>query len=164
MSQFNAKPLPKPLKATVTIILFCLGSFMLLKFLSGQPEGLGLTNGRLSECPETPNCVCSQSECATHSIPPISFSGSTDHAWQRIRQAILSQPRTTVLVDDGSYLHAEVKSAIFRFVDDVEVHIDEDQHIIHIRSTSRVGFSDLGVNRKRVEAIRAAFDKLALEE
>ena len=66
-----------------------------------------------------------------------------------------SLPRTTVVTATGTYLHAEFRSAVFRFVDDVEFHADEAAGVIQVRSGSRIGFSDLGVNRRRIEAIRA---------
>ncbi len=91
------------------------------------------------------------------------FQGPADEAGKKIRSALLQQPRTQIVIDNGDYIHAESRSALFRFVDDVEIYIDAEQQVIHIRSASRVGRSDLGVNRQRVESIRKAFTNASPE-
>lgn len=132
----------------------------MLSILGSRPDNLGLLNGQLRPCPGTPNCVCSQSQSPQHTVSPIRFDGSAQEALRRIRQAILAQPRTQIITDDGHYIHAENRSPLFRFVDDIELYIDPDEQLIQIRSASRIGKSDLGVNRARVEAIRAEFARL----
>jgi uncharacterized protein (DUF1499 family) len=127
--------------------------------MSGKPENLGVRNGRLADCPDSPNCVCSQATDAEHRIEPFSFTDSPGEALDRLRQALQALPRTTIATDADGYLHAECRSLIFRFVDDVEFLIDPDARVIHCRSASRVGRSDLGVNRQRIERIRRAFQQ-----
>ncbi|MGD2056856.1 MAG: DUF1499 domain-containing protein [Gammaproteobacteria bacterium] len=97
-----------------------------------------------------------------HRIEPLSYTGSPQTAWVTLRTVLLAQPRTTLVADESDYLHAEVRSLIFRFVDDIEfLHVPE-QRLIQVRSASRTGYSDFGVNRRRVENIRKAFlEKLA---
>jgi uncharacterized protein (DUF1499 family) len=92
-----------------------------------------------------------------HRVEPIPFSGTGSDALARLRKVIEAMPRTRVTRADAASLHAEFTSWLLRFVDDVDCVVDEAASVIHIRSASRVGYSDLGVNRKRVEAIRAAF-------
>ncbi len=133
----------------------------MLTILGGQPDNLGLQNGKLRSCPDTPNCVCSQSHSPQHSIAPIRFHGSVEDARHLISQAVLAQPRTRIVTEDGNYIHAESRSWLFRFIDDVELYIDPREQLIQIRSASRLGISDLGVNRARVESIRTEFDRLA---
>ncbi len=133
----------------------------MFNLLSGRPDNLGVRDGRLAACPDTPNCVCSQSESEPHSVEPIPFEGSAEKAKELIREALLSQPRTQIVTENPDYIHAEVQSAFFRFVDDVEIYLDGSTHLIHLRSASRIGRSDLGVNRERVEAIRAEFARRA---
>jgi len=115
-----------------------------------QPE-LGLIDGKLRICPDKPNCVSSQAgaDDDIHAIAPLS---SAD--WQALQQAIAAAGGD-IVQDDGHYLHATFSSSLFRFVDDLEALRVDAAGVIHIRSASRVGYSDLGVNRKRVEAIRA---------
>lgn len=123
---------------------------------AGRPPYLGLRDGRLAACPASPNCVCSQSGDASHQIDPISFSGTTQEAIVAIKEAVALMPRMRVVTqaDSQGYLHAEARSRLFGFVDDVEFWFDEPNQRIHVRSASRVGYSDLGVNRERVEVLR----------
>jgi uncharacterized protein (DUF1499 family) len=130
---------------------------LLLRLTSRRPDDLGAHDGKLTPCPSTPNCVCSQSDDAEHRIEPLTFSGPADEAMRRLRAALATFPRVHIVTETGRYLHAEFTSLIFRFVDDVEFLIDEAAGVIHCRSASRVGRSDLGVNRRRIEAIRQAF-------
>ena len=112
----------------------------------------------LAPCPTSPNCVSSDST-DDHSIAALKFSGSAEKAWQAAKEALLSLPRTRIVAESGHTLHAECKSAIFGFVDDVNFELRPDQGNIAVRSASRVGYSDLGVNRRRIEAVRSAFDE-----
>lgn len=122
-----------------------------------QPDNLGVVEGRLRPCPESPNCVCSFDTDREHSIPPLTFSDSPEAAMERLRQTVKAMPRTRLVVDAAGYLHVEFRSLILRFVDDVEFLVDAETRMIHVRSASRLGYSDLGVNRRRIEAIRKAF-------
>jgi len=123
---------------------------------AGQPPGL--VSGSLAPCPDKPNCVCSEfSDDAAHQIAPLDFAGTPpEKAWSDLRQ-VIEQLGGQVVVANDTYLAATFSSALFGFVDDVECRLDAAQDRIQIRSASRVGHSDLGVNRKRVEAIRREF-------
>ncbi len=120
-----------------------------------RPANLGVNDGKLAPCPATPNCVSSQSSDQVHAIEPLSFTGTAAEAQAALRKVILNMKRSQIITDTGSYIHAEFTTAIFRFVDDVEFWFDENAKVIHVRSASRLGSSDRGVNRKRVEEIRA---------
>ena len=113
-------------------------------------------DARLAPCPSTPNCVNSQ-ETGRSTIAPLVFNDSAQSAFARLKRIVSSMPRTRIVAATDDYLHAEVRSRIFGFVDDVECIVDATASRIHVRSASRVGYSDLGVNRSRVEAIRARF-------
>ena len=133
---------------------------VLLAILSAtakKPQDLGVVNGRLAACPDTPNCVSTQATDAGHRIESITFDGLPEQAIQRLKAAIASVPRMKILEEKDGYVYAEAKSLIFRFVDDVEFYVDRDAKVIHFRSASRVGHSDLGVNRERMEQLRRAF-------
>lgn len=121
-----------------------------------RPHNLGLTEGRLSPCPSSPNCVSSLAEDASHRVEPLRHAGEQEAARARLLAAIGTLSRKRIVRDDADYLHVEVTTPIMRFVDDLEFHFAGDG-VIHVRSASRVGHSDLGVNRKRVEALRRAF-------
>ncbi len=111
----------------------------------------------LKPCPSSPNCVSSLAEDAPHRVPPLSWTGEFAQAKARLRQAVLAAGDATFVVEADTYWHLEFRSRVFRFVDDVEFLFDREHRLIHVRSASRVGYSDLGVNRKRVETIRARF-------
>jgi len=112
---------------------------------------------RLQPCPDKPNCVCSLATDKRHRIAAIAFQGGTARAQALMRTLILSMPRTRIVEEQPGYLHFTATSWLFRFVDDIEMVFDPiDQHI-EIRSASRKGYSDLGVNRKRVEKLRRMF-------
>lgn len=126
--------------------------------LSGtRPTNLGLHNARFTDCPSTPNCVNSFSTDPTHTIAPLKFSAPPETAFADLKQIIQSQPRTKMIQATDNYLYAEFTSKIMGFVDDVEFYLDKSANVIQVRSASRLGESDLGVNRQRIETIRSQF-------
>jgi len=117
-----------------------------------RPDNLGVTNGRLAPCRRTPNCVSSQADPADaeHYIAPIPFRGDAVAA---VRKAVEALPRTTIISSTSSYLYAESRSKLLGYVDDVEFFFDGNA--IQVRSASRLGRRDFGVNRNRIERLRA---------
>ena len=117
-----------------------------------RPNNLGVKDGRLAPCKRTPNCVSSQADAQDreHYIAPLAFRGTM----QSLRKAVESMPRATVISAEGNYLYAEYRSRLMRYVDDVELHYDEKAGVVHVRSASRLGRRDFGVNRARVEELR----------
>lgn len=114
--------------------------------------------GRLAPCPRTPNCVSTEApEGSSKRMDPIPYTGSQDQARARLVGVLRNHPRTRIVREEPGYLKAECRSAIFRFVDDVEFVFDDAAKRIHFRSASRLGRSDFGVNRKRMEEISAVF-------
>lgn len=116
---------------------------------------------KLAPCSYKPNCVSSQADAKDekHFIEPFKINGKPDDAWKAFKQALANQSRTKIITEKENSLHAETTSAIFRFVDDLDAILDIEAGLIHIRSASRIGYSDLGVNRKRVEALRLELRK-----
>ncbi len=129
--------------------------------MSSRPDDLGAKEGQLAGCSDAPNCVSTEATDDDHSIAPLTFDGMADEAMNRLRDVIEDLPRTVVISADESYLHAEFTTLIFRYTDDVEFQVNADEKTIQMRSASRTGYSDLGANRTRVEAIRAAFEAAA---
>lgn len=125
-----------------------------------RPENLGLTSGKLALCPSTPNCVSSQSEDPEHYIEPLTYQSSASEALAQLKNIIAKQERTKIITDDQSanYLYAEFTSRWMGFVDDVEFSVNDKVKEIDMRSASRLGESDLGVNRDRLEKIRMQFE------
>ena len=119
-----------------------------------------LTTRKLAECPDTPNCVSTLATDAMHAIAPIAYEGDLNTVRQQFLKAMQAIPRATLVAQDDHYIHMEYRSFLFRFVDDVEVIFDDRRKTIHFRAAARLGHSDLGVNRRRMEKIRAEFKKL----
>ena len=117
-----------------------------------RPTNLGAKDGRLAPCKPSPNCVSSQADPADreHYIAPLAFRGSM----QELRRAVESMARASVISAERNYLYAEFRTRLMRYVDDVELYYDEKQGLVHVRSASRLGRRDFGVNRNRVEALR----------
>ena len=119
---------------------------------------LGVREGRLTPCPGTPNCVSTMAGDEAHRVEPIPYEGPQEQALESARRALATLSRTRLIEEGASYLRAESRSRIFRFVDDVEVYLPPGEGIIHFRSASRVGQGDLGANRRRYERFREALD------
>ena len=129
-------------------------------FAGKRPNNLGIRDGNLAACPNTPNCVLSQSSDAEHSIKPLTYNSTPSEAMANLKSVIQAMKKTKIITENKNYLYAEFTSAIMGFVDDVEFYLDEDAKVIHVRSASRLGKSDLGVNRKRIETIRDKLQEL----
>ncbi len=142
----------------ILIILVCL---TVLTGCSGEMTKLGVENGLLTECPQSPNCVNSQAIVAKHLIQPILFIGTSKEAQALLLKILNEWKQAHITITQDNYIRAEFVSKVFRFVDDVEFYFPETERketIIHVRSASRVGHSDFGANRKRIELIRNHFE------
>jgi uncharacterized protein (DUF1499 family) len=151
------------MKLILTVVLVLAFVPMIgLAFLSwtSPPPQTGLLDGHLRPCPGTPNCVLSEDEGEGARIPPLSFEGPPERAWAQLREVIAGMGGT-IQADHDGYLWATFTSRVFRFVDDVEFRLMPSSNVIQVRSASRAGRSDLGVNRKRVERLRARFRALS---
>ena len=124
------------------------------------PTASRLIEQRLAPCPETPNCVSSQADKASQRVEALRYSGDAAAAQERLLTALKGMERVRIRHADANYIHAEFRSALFSFVDDVTLHF-ATPGTIQVRSASRVGYSDFGVNRQRVEAIRSRFSATA---
>jgi uncharacterized protein (DUF1499 family) len=124
-------------------------------FAGKRPDNLGVSNGRFAPCKRSPNCVSSQADRsdAEHYIAPIAFRGGD--AITALRKLLHAMERVTVVRDAPNYLYAEFKSKLMGYVDDVEFLYEPGAGLIQVRSASRLGRRDFGVNRKRIEEIRA---------
>jgi len=121
---------------------------------SRKAEQVGLFDGRLSPCPSSPNCVSSAAADEAQQVAPFQLQVSPTEAWEKVKQTIPLLARTQVIAVTDDYLHAECRSAVFSFVDDLELQLQPDQQQIAVRSAARSGYYDFGVNRKRVEELR----------
>jgi uncharacterized protein (DUF1499 family) len=138
----------------VAIVLIPIVALALLSASAKRPDNLGVKDGKLAPCPDSPNCVSTQADDKEHRMEPIPLAGTTDEAIERIKAAVAREPGMEIVTEEDGYLHAEATSRVFRFVDDVEFFVDEDAQLTHFRSASRVGHGDMGVNRARMQRLR----------
>jgi uncharacterized protein (DUF1499 family) len=112
----------------------------------------------ITSCPNTPNCVSSVDTDIRHFVKPLQFSGNARQAQDKLLKILGMLRGARITMCEKNFIKAEFTSTFFRFVDDVEFHLDDNRKIIDVKSSSRVGFSDLGVNRRRIEKIRNMFE------
>ena len=137
------------LSLTVALILFVAGG------CSGKRPGeIGIDPAGLRGCPKSPNCVSSEAKDKQHAIESFCLKGDPNESWLLIQDEIASMPGWVIVTATDTYIHVECKSRIFRFVDDLELYFNSSNRIISIRSASRIGYSDFGANRRRVELLR----------
>ena len=122
--------------------------------LRGQPRNIGLISGQLQGCPSSPNCVCSDDSASRHAIDPLHLLVDPAKAWRAALEAVRAAG-ARIMTGTSDYLHAEYTSRYFGFVDDLELHLRPTERVIAVRSASRLGYADFGVNRERVEKLRA---------
>ena len=138
--------------------LMILGFVALFGILPSQgglaSDGGGNKPTRLEPCPQSPNCVSSLAGDERHAIHPLVYAGALEEARDALLGVLKAAPRVTLVASEPDYIHAKFRSRVFGFVDDVEFFFPAGQQVIHVRSASRTGYFDFGVNRKRIEGIR----------
>ncbi len=134
------------------ILLMSIVTSILAACAGERPDNLGVRGGRLTECPNSPNCVSSQATDTAHRIAPLVFTEDPEPAFARLKQTLIHRGDCTIIEERPGYLRVELRTVLF--VDDGEFLLDGEQRLIHVRSASRLGYSDLGKNRNRLEKIR----------
>lgn len=129
----------------------------IFSFSGNRPTNLGIKQEKFAPCPTSPNCVSSQSLDAQHQIEPFTYQDTAKKAFEKLKTILENTENAKVITAETNYIYAEFTSDLMGFVDDVEFYLDEKEDLIQVRSASRLGESDLGVNRKRIEDIRAKF-------
>ena len=136
-----------------------LSMLFLATLAHGATEGeLGVKDYRLASCPDSPNCVCTLDNGEEHAMAPYRYRKTLDEAKAILKQVFSERSRTELVQEEAAYLHYEVRSLLFRFVDDVEILFDDASKTIHFRSASRMGYSDFGANRRRMEEVRSLLE------
>lgn len=156
----------------ILIICAVILSLVLLLIIAGQlgflmgktPQNIGVINGQLMPPSNTPNSVSSQAKLYPDhpqreyaQISPLEFSGDADQAMKKLSSILMGLERTVVVKSDPEYIYVQSTTKILKFTDDVEFLLDRTNMVIHVRSASRIGRKDLGVNRARIEMIREKF-------
>ena len=149
-----------------TIVKLLLGGVLILMTTNGctgkKPDTIGVTGNRLTPCPAKPNCVSSDATDEAHKIASFQLKGNVRSNWPLVIESVKAGPRVKIVTSTETYLHAEYTSLLFRFVDDLELLMNSGTGVISVRSASRLGYSDLGANRKRVEGLRKVLQQKCL--
>lgn len=140
---------------TGRIVAIAIGLLGLAGCAGDRPDNLGAKGGRLAPCPSSPNCVSSQASDERHRIAPLLFTGDPAAAFACLKRIVSSRSDTTIVEDLPDYLRVELRTLLF--IDDGEFLMDRANKVIQVRSASRLGYSDLGKNRSRIEEIRSQF-------
>ncbi len=148
----------KPRRMTYLLVAIpttLLAGVVVLVVLSHRPVELGLVGGKLRPCPEKPNCVCSTASDEEHTIASLTLpqEGAVE-AFAQLVSLAEGMAGARVVQHDATYAHLAFTTPLLHFQDDLELHLDPATGEAQVRSGSRVGYSDLGVNRRRVEALR----------
>jgi len=132
---------------------------------SGNPaERHNSESSGFLDCPDKPNCVSSLAKNPKYRVEPFLLKNDPKTSWDIVQKTIGSLPRTKIVSSNNIDIHAECRSMIFRFVDDLTLHLNPSKSIVHIRSASRIGYSDLGVNRRRIETLRKKLQQKGIIE
>ncbi|ETX10851.1 hypothetical protein MUS1_12805 [Marinomonas ushuaiensis DSM 15871] len=137
------------------IVALVVGFCVYVVMSNRLPEGLGVVDGQFSSCPISPNCVSTQAdpEDATHYVEPIVYRGDRKETQLQIESLLLTSSNVRIVSSELGYVHFEVKSKLIGYIDDVEFYLPEADSVVHFRSASRAGYSDLGANRERFNQI-----------
>lgn len=149
--------------ATLRSLLFVLATLATLSSCAGsRPTTLGAEEGKLAPCPPSPNCVFSQDQDPSHFVLPLRLAVPSAQGWAAARATVAATARVHIVTESNDYLHAECQSSLLGFVDDLELQLRAEDAVIEIRSASRLGYSDMGVNGRRVEDLRSELQKLGV--
>ena len=118
---------------------------------------IGIKDGKFQPCPKSPNCVSTQSNDEKHKMEPLTYETTLEEVMVKIKDIIGTFKRTKLITEEENYIHFEFRTATFKFVDDVEFYFDDSTKLIHFRSAARKGYSDMGVNKKRMKKVSTLY-------
>ena len=148
----------------LTGALLSVAGLVFLSLRATKPSNLGVRNGTLAVCPDSPNCESSLTSNSSHFMIPIAYDGDSATAMQSLLDVVSEMDGARVITSEDKYIHCELSTPLFRFVDDVEFLLDADESVIHFRSASRIGHSDFGQNRRRMNEIRRKFTEACSDQ
>jgi uncharacterized protein (DUF1499 family) len=142
-----------------TILIILLFGSILSSCSDEKLPLVGIRESRLTPCPDSPNCISSQGSDSAYTVEPLTCDSEAEKIIADLKVVVGSMKGATIVSESAAYLHVEFQSDVFRFIDDVEFMVDDMAKVVHVRSASRVGYYDFGVNRRRVEKIRQAWNQ-----
>ena len=141
-----------------TILIILLFGSILSSCSDEKLPLVGIRESRLTPCPDSPNCISSQGSDSAYTVEPLTYDSEAEKIIADLKVVVGSMKGATLVSESAAYLHVEFQSDVFRFIDDVEFMVDDMAKVVHVRSASRVGYYDFGINRKRLEKIRQAWN------
>lgn len=145
------------LKIIVVLAVAFIVLNIILAKMAKQPTNLGVQNGQLTPCPGSPNCVTTQSNHPSSKMEAIAYEGTLADNMTKLKNVIEQFSKTNIISEKENYLHVTFGTPIFNYIDDVEFYFDDANKLLHFRSASRIGYSDMGVNKKRMQKVTARF-------
>lgn len=145
-------------KTQLQLLAAMAGALMLVGCGAGTANLRADNGGKLAPCDSGPHCVSSETSDKDRHVAPLTYSNSRTIALLRLEEIINGMEGAKIIKQAPNYIYATYTSAVFGFVDDVEFVLPADSHEIQLRSSSRIGYYDFGVNHARVEAIRKRFE------
>ena len=142
-----------------TILIILLFGSILSSCSDEKLPLVGIRESRLTPCPDSPNCISSQGSDSAYTVEPLTYDSEAEKIIADLKVVVGSMKGATLVSESAAYLHVEFQSDVFRFIDDVEFMVDDMAKVVHVRSASRVGYYDFGVNRRRIEKIRQAWNQ-----
>jgi uncharacterized protein (DUF1499 family) len=142
-----------------TILIILLFGSILSSCSDEKLPLVGIRESRLTPCPDSPNCISSQGSDSAYTVEPLTYDSEAEKIIADLKVVVGSMKGATIVSESAAYLHVEFQSDVFRFIDDVEFMVDDMAKVVHVRSASRVGYYDFGVNRRRIEKIRQAWNQ-----
>lgn len=145
---------------TVAVVVLGTIALMIWARRAPRPETLGLTtDGQLAPLPDSPNAVSTQADDTDPLIGPLVYRADTDTTRAELVELLRSMPRVTIVIEEPDYIHAEFRTKVIGYIDDVEFAFDDEARVVHYRSASRLGHSDLGANGKRMARVRELWNQ-----
>ena len=143
------------------IILLILGLITCFMFIKNNmtPQNLGVNNGKLAEMPSSPNAVSSQAKTEEKKVSPLAYVENKSKSKLKIENIINEYKSAKIVTNDENYIHVVFTTSAMKFKDDVEFYFDEENEVIHYRSASRIGYSDMGMNRARYDELVAKYNQ-----
>jgi uncharacterized protein (DUF1499 family) len=136
----------------IAALITLMALFMIVKNMR-IPSNLGVNQGKLAPMPKSPNAVSSQSEDPEKKVEPFPFKGTLNESKEQIKKALEAYGNVRIVTEEEQYIHAVCTTGTMKYHDDLEFYFNEKESVIHFRSASRVGYSDMGLNRERYERL-----------
>jgi len=141
----------------IAIVVLCVLAFVLIYKQNSSAPKLGVRDGQLMPLSSKPNCVSSQTTLKEKFVAPLHFKDSSEATITALKAAVAAYGPHEIMDETANYLYVIFTTPLMKYRDDVEFYLDETTQKVHFRSSSRAGYSDMGLNKKRYHALAASY-------